>query len=365
MSESRLFFTGNTLEQAVMSAARHYEVSPDLLAYEKIERKTGFLRQRRRVVIRVDPERPQLEEGGSNAAAVSDAPSEAESPAIAAAEPPESEVTESEAPVDTAEAGTEDPDQDHPDTAVEAVAEESVDPEPTAEVAPGEDATDADEEAATSQPEEREERPRGRRGRGRGRSRGREREPHSKVSQDDDVVLASDEDEDGDEAPREPLPVAEGAAAEAAADCAVQLAKLADLELEIEVYQGEEQLEVELSGTDQELLVRGEGRLLLSIQHLLPRLMQSELGEMSPCRVDSGGFRDRRVASLRRLAKRTADEVKRRHRPRTLRSMSPADRRTVHLALQEDEEVTTESAGDGFYKRITIRGSGGRGGHGG
>jgi hypothetical protein len=38
---SRLFFTGNTLEQAVMAGSRHYGVEPDELAYEKVERKTG------------------------------------------------------------------------------------------------------------------------------------------------------------------------------------------------------------------------------------------------------------------------------------------------------------------------------------
>ena len=56
MSEPpREFFTGTTLEQAVLLAAQHYGLEPDDLAYERVERRYGFLRQRRNVVIEVDP----------------------------------------------------------------------------------------------------------------------------------------------------------------------------------------------------------------------------------------------------------------------------------------------------------------------
>jgi len=34
--------------------------------------------------------------------------------------------------------------------------------------------------------------------------------------------------------------------------------------------------------------------------------------------------------------------------------MSPIERRIVHIALRDHEDVTTESRGDGFYKRVAI-----------
>jgi predicted RNA-binding protein Jag len=34
--------------------------------------------------------------------------------------------------------------------------------------------------------------------------------------------------------------------------------------------------------------------------------------------------------------------------------MTPIERRIVHIALQDDADVTTESRGDGFYKRVAI-----------
>ena len=133
------------------------------------------------------------------------------------------------------------------------------------------------------------------------------------------------------------------------------LVQMADLEVRAEVFEGEDQLVVELVGEDQSRLVSSEGRLLLAVQHLLPRMIHGLTGEMSPCRVDSHGFRDRRVASLERLARRAADEVREGGRSKTLRSMNPADRRTIHIALKEDDDVVTESEGHGFFKRITVR----------
>lgn len=58
-SEDRRFFSGETLEQAVMQAARHHGIDPDRVAWKRVERRHGFLRERRGVVIDVDPNAPE------------------------------------------------------------------------------------------------------------------------------------------------------------------------------------------------------------------------------------------------------------------------------------------------------------------
>lgn len=55
----RRFFSGNTLEQAVMTAARHFGLEPEQVAYTQREKRHGFLKIRRRVVIEIDPNAPQ------------------------------------------------------------------------------------------------------------------------------------------------------------------------------------------------------------------------------------------------------------------------------------------------------------------
>ncbi len=58
----RQFFSGNTLEQAILAAARHYGLDPSRVAYSLRDKKHGFLNIRRNVVIEVDPEEPELSE---------------------------------------------------------------------------------------------------------------------------------------------------------------------------------------------------------------------------------------------------------------------------------------------------------------
>jgi spoIIIJ-associated protein len=53
-------------------------------------------------------------------------------------------------------------------------------------------------------------------------------------------------------------------------------------------------------------------------------------------------------------AKELADRVRSSGREQLLPAMTPIERRIVHLALQEDADVTTESRGDGFYKRVAV-----------
>lgn len=56
----RQFFSGNSVDQAVMIAARHFGIEPERLSYKVRDKKTGFLNARRRVVIEVDPQTPLL-----------------------------------------------------------------------------------------------------------------------------------------------------------------------------------------------------------------------------------------------------------------------------------------------------------------
>ncbi len=58
----RQFFSGNTLEQAILAAARHYGLDPSRVAYSVRDKKHGFLNIRRNVVIEVDPAAPELPE---------------------------------------------------------------------------------------------------------------------------------------------------------------------------------------------------------------------------------------------------------------------------------------------------------------
>lgn len=55
----RQFFSGNSVEQAILAAARHHGLDPSRVAFKLRDKKHGYVNVRRRVVIEVDPEAPE------------------------------------------------------------------------------------------------------------------------------------------------------------------------------------------------------------------------------------------------------------------------------------------------------------------
>ena len=150
-------------------------------------------------------------------------------------------------------------------------------------------------------------------------------------------------------------PAASGPAAEAAAKASELLIRLAGLDLVPQVFQGEERLEIDLSGHDVDWCFADDGEFINAVEHLLPRMIRTLSGETVPVRVDCDNFHEIREERLRSLAQRVAEEVRRKGRPRVLEPMNPADRRIIHVTLADDPGVATESEGDGYFKRVAIR----------
>lgn len=310
MTETRRrFFTGASLEQAVMQAARYHQVEPEELAYTEVEKRHGFLRVRRRVVVEVDPDHPRRSPAPEEVAPAPEAPS-----------PPAAEPA--------------------PPARTEAAARGERAGPPPGRGRPG-GAPPRERRQPEARRERREERPRVARAGGR---------PTEGAEGAEMVTLP--------EAPRraiERYPRAEGAVAMAAEKALALLLGFAGLELESAILQGEERLEIELWGADEERLLAGHGEGLLAVEHLLPRLIRGFIGESVPVRVDCAGFHDLREEQLRNLAQRTAERVRARGRPHTLEPMNPAERRIIHTTLSDDAGVTTESRGEGYLKRVVIK----------
>ena len=322
-----MFFSGETEGRAVLAAANHFGVSPDRIEFDRVEKRHGFVKHRR-VVIRVDPERvgsgsePEAvaEDGAGDARddAVARG-AEAESPAVEVEGARSEEGRSDEALPEEAQSDEARPEEALPEEAQsdEALPEEAQSDEAQSDEAQSDEAQSDEVQAEEARPEQAqsEQAPRG----------------ETRHEQDTGELLET---------------------ARAALD---RLLELADLEVSAEIVLAGERLEVELEGVDQELLVEDEGQVLLALQHLLPRVMYSELGRIVPCRLDCGGYQRKKEERLRGLARRVAEEVVRRGGARTLRPMNPADRRIVHITLADDPDVETESQGNGYFKRVSIR----------
>lgn len=117
-------------------------------------------------------------------------------------------------------------------------------------------------------------------------------------------------------------------------------------------------LHLEVSGEHAGLLIGKHGQTLEALQFLVGRILDRQVGERTQVRLDVAGYRDRRQRQLEEMALRLARQVKATGDPALLGPMTPADRRIVHQALHGDDEVQTESLGDGPSRQVTIKRTG-------
>ena len=128
---------------------------------------------------------------------------------------------------------------------------------------------------------------------------------------------------------------------------------LAKLELQVRSEETDTQIVIRLYGRDTRALTDRHGELLDALQVLANKALTGRKTEKD-IELDCSEFKGRRTEQLEEKARRLADEVRRDGREQVLPAMTPIERRIVHLALRDDGEVTTESRGDGFYKRVAI-----------
>jgi spoIIIJ-associated protein len=141
--------------------------------------------------------------------------------------------------------------------------------------------------------------------------------------------------------------------AAAAAEWCERVIELAGLELEVRTAERGEEVTVELYGPDTPKLQASGGELLDSIQVLVNKALVRRSVDRR-IELDVEGFKSRRADDLTKRALELAAKVREEGRERTLPAMTPIERRIIHLALQDEEGIETESRGRGFHKRVAI-----------
>jgi len=102
------------------------------------------------------------------------------------------------------------------------------------------------------------------------------------------------------------------------------------------------------------LLIGRRGRTLDAIQHLLNCIVNRSSLVKRRVIVDAEQYRERREEILTNLAHKLASKVKTTRQEIVVEPMNPQDRRIIHLALQDDQEVTTFSRGEGSFRSVVI-----------
>lgn len=112
---------------------------------------------------------------------------------------------------------------------------------------------------------------------------------------------------------------------------------------------------LDIQGPSGGVLIGRHGQTLESLQYIILKMLQRVTSdERAMVIVDVESYRERQNDKLRELAQSLAAKAKDSGEEVSLRPMSARDRRTVHMTLKDDSEVTTQSRGEGLRRRVVI-----------
>ena len=111
---------------------------------------------------------------------------------------------------------------------------------------------------------------------------------------------------------------------------------------------------VDLVGDDLGYLIGRRGDTLDAIQHLANYTVNRDVEGHIRINVDAEAYRQKREESLRRYARKKAQQVLKNRRRTTLEPMNAYERHVIHASLQDMDNITTHSTGTEPNRRVVI-----------
>lgn len=131
--------------------------------------------------------------------------------------------------------------------------------------------------------------------------------------------------------------------------------KSMDMDVTMEKMMSRERILLNLHGKGLGILIGKHGQTLNSLQYLTNLAAGKLYRHHYFVLLDVENYRVRREETLKALALRLAAKVKRTGESVALEPMEPGERRIIHLALQNDTAITTDSEGEGSYRHVVIK----------
>lgn len=126
------------------------------------------------------------------------------------------------------------------------------------------------------------------------------------------------------------------------------------LGLDADMTETPDHVRINLSGQGAEVLLRRQGEPLDALQVIVNTAFGRDARGDRHYVVDVLDFRKGKDVELHETAKQLAEKAKTTGEPQKLGPLNPYARRIVHMAVAEDETMTTESLGDAFLKTVVI-----------
>lgn len=116
-----------------------------------------------------------------------------------------------------------------------------------------------------------------------------------------------------------------------------------------------ENMIVNIETPESNLLIGQYGTTLKAFQHILRLMVRRQTEDKFKFLLDVNGYLRQKTESLSEVAKSAARQAISEMKPVVLRPMSAYERRLVHLELDGNENIRTESIGEGEDRKVVIK----------
>jgi len=127
------------------------------------------------------------------------------------------------------------------------------------------------------------------------------------------------------------------------------------VEAKLEITEDKEAIGIVLETEDTGMVIGYHGETLEALQLVLALVLAKENGEFKRVSVEAGDYKKNRTEWLERLALDTKERVLTEGKEIYLSELKSWERRVVHLLLQDDKEVVSESSGEGKDRVLVIK----------
>ncbi|HEX8932218.1 MAG TPA: R3H domain-containing nucleic acid-binding protein [Patescibacteria group bacterium] len=130
-------------------------------------------------------------------------------------------------------------------------------------------------------------------------------------------------------------------------------------ELEIDgsfsVVENGELIDVIMETRDTGIVIGYHGEILDSLQLTLSLAIAKQLGRFIRVSLEVDGYKKNRIEYLQNLAEQVKDKALNENKEQVLMSLKPWERRVIHVYLQNDDQVTSESSGEGRERVLLVK----------
>jgi spoIIIJ-associated protein len=127
------------------------------------------------------------------------------------------------------------------------------------------------------------------------------------------------------------------------------------IEATMEITEDAEAISIVLETEDTGIVIGYHGETLEALQLILSLTLAKENGEFKRVSIEAGDYKKNRTEWLERLALDAKERALSEGREVYLSELKSWERRVVHLLLQDDKEVASESSGEGKDRVLVIK----------